>query len=772
MRWTCRALLVICIALCGAALGRAQVEGFRIDAPVALEIDGAGAVVWRSTDFQHPISVKASSDGGRLIAGRVRSKVALLSSGGTVLDTITVPAATDADFLPDGRLLVTSEREGVVRELDRDGRVLWQYGGLKGPRDADRLPNGNTLICDSRASRVIEVDRAGTVVWEYSRDLNLPVDADLDENGQVLIADYNRHFVTCARRDGSVCWRFHHLGHPTEIQGLPDGTVLVGIPHAGMIVRIEPFNTIRDVWRLGGWIEDFSFTPEGNLLLAMTPLRTESLSKIFSAEAASRVIDSYRHAERLTHSSVSGSALMPALVSLVALALGAVVKLRFRSGWAWAAVAVAVVPWLGVRLQEATAKPRRTSVHRETAKSNVVLILFDSLRKDHVPWYGYWRNTTPHLLALSSEALVFDQYITQAPWTKPSVASLLTSTYASNHGAVKQTADSHLPATLVTLPEVLLQEGYYTAAVMENPHMGDKNSTKGFEQGFDDYHFLSVAKHKDQLPALVVDRGMELIERRPSDRPFFLMLFFLNPHYPYEPKQKHFGDKMAGPSNPGPINDYDGEIFEADQQVGRLLELLRAQGLMESSIVVFSTDHGEEFGEHGQNFHGKTLYDPVLNVPLLVTGIGEQGRFPGLVREIDLMPTLLDYLGIEGSEEVRRQMAGVSVRGLIESGAERTGLVAYSETKFTDGINLISKRDERAKSIADLDRPRVEQYDLVQDPQEYNDLAGPSEARSELEHFERWLASQSQEEQPPVSRRPVSEAELEQLRALGYLGDD
>ncbi len=246
----------------------------------------------------------------------------------------------------------------------------------------------------------------------------------------------------------------------------------------------------------------------------------------------------------------------------------------------------------------------------------------------------------------------------------------------------------------------------------------------------------------------------------------------MNPHYPYEPHREVFGGKNDGPSNPGPLNLYDAEIFEADAQVGRVLAFLEESGAADDTIVVFSSDHGEEFGEHGKRFHGDTLYDCAINVPLVISGLDRVGRFPGLVREIDLMPTLLDYLGIQPDDQLAHQMAGISLRPLLQPGVRRTGLKAYSQSRFRDNVNLLSERSESGKVIADLNNRRVQIFDLASDRQEVNDLATPETVAPELARLERWESGLVAAEPDAGPTEVVPEEVLERLRAAGYLGGD
>ncbi len=690
---------------------------------------GRSGLEWEFRDSKKPSAVDLADDGRRLVADGSANAVLTYGPEGKLLSRIPASAPVDADFLPGGGVLITNTKPASVVEVDRTGHVVWKFERVVRPSDADRLPNGNTLIADSRPGRVFEVTPTGEIVWSFSEGLAYPYDVEAKADGTVLIADYNRHLVQCVRRDGSTCWRVNELGHPSQLTLLREGGFLVSTHKAGSIVWVGNDHQIVSQWTLGPDIEDFAIG-DGQVIVAQRLWVDDQGTSAVRTALSGGMLDRLGRGDERT-----------------------------------------LVPEPGVRVV-AGGPP--------TQRKNLLLILFDSLRWDHVPWSGYWRRTTPHLAKLASDGLVFDQYITQAPWTKPSVASLLTSTYASTHGATSQKPKSLVPASLTTLAEALADAGYYTAAVMENPHMGDRLSTKGFEQGYEYYDYVpersrgaKAKKGPANAEKTLLGSTQAALQGRPAGKPFFLTMFFMNPHYPYEPKRLIYGDKSAGPSNPGPWNEYDAEIREADAMVGRVLQIIESTGVGEDTIVVFSSDHGEEFGDHRLRFHGDTLFDCVIKVPLLISGVDRVGRFPGLVREIDLMPTLLDFVGVTPPPSLVSQLAGRSVRSFLEPGVSRTGLVAYSQSRFRDNVHLVSERSEDRKVIADFTKATVSIYDLRSDAQEYNDLATERDQKRELERLRRWEAGRIVVREPESGpTKEVPEEVLERLRAAGYLEAD
>ncbi len=435
--------------------------------PRVLRADGATAVE-ELADFAFPSAVDFAADGRWLVAEKGANRIVVDDGKGTK-KYLSVAAPVDADFLPAGGYLVTSSKDRSVVQLDESGNTVWRYDALKRPMDADRLANGNTLIADGGPGRVLEVDPDGKLVWSHEEGLLLPRDVELAADGNVLVADYNRHEVRCLRREGTTCWRLPHIGHPSSLELLEDGRrMLVGTHKAGSIVLAETGPRMLANWRIGPDLEDFALSPSGALLVA----QMVQPDRAIPFEARDRRV----------------------LQLLAATGGGAPAPAGNDD----------VVGVDGVK----------------TAGKNLIVILFDSLRSDHVSWHGYWRETAPRLAELAAAGLVFDQYITQAPWTKPSVASLLTSTYGSSHGATSQKPQSRLPNSLTTLAEVLSASGYYTAAVMENPHMGDRRSSKGFEQGYQRYDYLGGKKLAAQQPGLIGDKAIEILGQRPIDRPF------------------------------------------------------------------------------------------------------------------------------------------------------------------------------------------------------------------------------------------------------------
>ena len=295
---------------------------------------------------------------------------------------------------------------------------------------------------------------------------------------------------------------------------------------------------------------------------------------------------------------------------------------------------------------------------------NVLLIVVDTLRRDHLGCYGYERDVSPHIDRLAADSVRYENAYSQAPWTTPSIGALLSSQYPSTLGIRNER--SVLSQDLVLLPELLQEYGWSTGAVVSH---GFCSSKWGFDQGFDFFDETNVLGHAGVSSAGVTRAALRFIDAHAGD-PFFLWLHYFDPHNEYLSHPGHGYQRerpYRGPVNPrnnfyklrrildrlGPPDWdelrrlYDSEIAFTDHHIGRVLERLRSLELYEDSLVILTADHGEEFGDHGRLGHAHSLYQELVHVPLLV-------KYPGsepLVAEdpvalVDLYPTLLEFLGL------------------------------------------------------------------------------------------------------------------------------
>lgn len=393
---------------------------------------------------------------------------------------------------------------------------------------------------------------------------------------------------------------------------------------------------------------------------------------------------------------------------------------------------------------------------------NVVLIVIDDLRADHLTHAGYSRDTSPFLAELVARGTLFENTISQSSGTKTSVASLLSSMYPEAHGV--RGAKAVLPESIETLPEVLKRHGYQTFAIHGNLWLEQRF---GFDQGFDVFVFSHW--YKNTFDAEKVNRRVvEWIDEKPR-QPFFLYLHYMDVHSPWKPPADF--DRFG----PEAMDKYDGSISYLDSQLKRLYQELGARRLTENTWIVVTADHGEEFGEHGiyDVGHAMTLYREVLRVPLIFqhpeapTGT----RMDGQVRLIDVAPTVLDLLGIPIPDD----MVGVSLgASVVFDEALHDSLEAFSQVGL-NGVapdkDLVAVTTKELKYILDFESGARELYDLTTDPKEMRNVAddNPALVRELEARARRFRAVEAAKRLGFVPGAEIDEELREQLRSLGYL---
>jgi arylsulfatase A-like enzyme len=424
---------------------------------------------------------------------------------------------------------------------------------------------------------------------------------------------------------------------------------------------------------------------------------------------------------------------------------------------------------------------------RETRRLNVVLVLVDTLRADHLSLYGYPRPTSPALDALAREAVVLSDARSQAGCTFPSVNSILTSQPPARFLGQPEGAIG-IPADVASLPEILHAHGYATAAVSASAVVRRRpsrfNPTGGFGRGFDRFDESCTWRSA----VCVNERALAALRALP--RPFFLYLHYMEPHAPYLPPRFHRRRFAQGRpekrwvrrGDPNPIGRaiyqgapdpgltpadlrhlldlYDEEIAFFDQQLGLLLAALRKEGLLENTILVVASDHGEEFLEHGHVKHCRTVFEPSIKVPLVlrVPGVGP-ARLAAGAENLDVVPTLLDYLGIPAAEH---RFAGASLRSAIETGRRVRPQQFSAQGAYRAAVG------PRHKLVEDLASRRAWLFDLAADPGERRDvLAARRRAAAPLRAALRdWLARAEGGGRRSLT---LSEEADRRLRAVGYI---
>jgi arylsulfatase A-like enzyme/uncharacterized membrane protein YbhN (UPF0104 family) len=505
-----------------------------------------------------------------------------------------------------------------------------------------------------------------------------------------------------------------------------------------------------------------------------------------------------------------GAALVYALfaVGLAALARTRAGKLLLRPGGAGALTAAAVLVALVVALAgEAPAeKPKAAHGTPPAGAGNVLFVVVDTLRADHLPLYGYSAGRTPRLDAFARDAVRFEHAYANASWTRPSFASLLTGRYASSHGVMSKAAS--LPDEATTLPEAFGAAGYATGGIVTNYNVAPFFN---FAQGFDEYHYLApnflfgasdtaaklsllqILRRVDEKARAALGRSepgsayqdaevvnieiARFLDTRSKERPWLLFVGYMDPHDPYyQHPYNGVGYSRAAHVKPDASEAdelrklYDGEIRFWDEHFGALIDDLKKRGLYEDLTIVVTSDHGEEFMEHGGFWHGTTLYDEQLHVPLLVKlprGDRAGSTVTHWVESVDIMPSLLALARLPVPPAVQ----GIDLfRGKEQTFAEESheGNVLKSLRLREQGaaLKLITANEGNPRGL----KPR-ELYRVDSDVREQKDLA--SEQPSELAKSEHELSEV--EKQAKVGALKAREVDLamdkaaaERLKALGY----
>lgn len=444
-------------------------------------------------------------------------------------------------------------------------------------------------------------------------------------------------------------------------------------------------------------------------------------------------------------------------------------------------------------LGRARQRRRAQAAHRPGARLNVLLYVADTLRADHLGCYGYERPTSPHIDAFARSAVLFERAVAQSSWTRPAVAALLTGRHPQEHGA-RRLMDALRP-DVPTMAEMLRAAGYATAAFVTNLNVAAKF---GFARGFDNFHYLPERKDRPGVYASAAELNAAafgwLAEHRAG--PFFLYLHASDPHAPYRPQgpgARRFvppgihptideatplrrllaEPRLATPDNVALLAGlYDADVAALDEGFGAVLAEVRKLGIAGSTLVVFVADHGEEFHEHGGFEHGRTLYEEVVRVPLIVRIPGRTRagrRVSRLVRQIDVLPTVLGALGLEVPEDLPGRPL-LSEDGAADASAPAAALMETRlHPRALAGIVL-----GRWKAVWREDRPgAVKLFDLARDPGERRDLSAerPIVAGYAKQTALRvQLAIAARAPRPPGATRVVDPQTEQRLRALGYVG--
>lgn len=407
---------------------------------------------------------------------------------------------------------------------------------------------------------------------------------------------------------------------------------------------------------------------------------------------------------------------------------------------------------------------------------DVVLVTVDTLRHDALgfsapgtPRVETWRTPTPHLDRLAETGRVFDFALAHGTVTLPSHANLLTGRYPFEHG-VRDNAGFVLGDEIPTLATILSDAGFATGAVVSAFVL---DSRFGLDRGFDTYddrvektRGLRQFQVSERPASEAVERALAWWREQEGERRF-LWLHLYDPHAPYQPPEPFADDYTDTP--------YRGEIAAVDAFLGGLFAEIETG----EPLVILTADHGEALGDHGEATHGLFVYQPTLQVPLVIRGPGiESGRDDRMARHVDILPTVLDALGFDPAEIAgENDLPG---RSLLRPAPDPGGapptsyfeaLTAHFDRGWAPLRGLVRERTERAGRMKYIDLPLPELYDLDADPAEAENLVAgdpASETRRALRELRDRLPPRSAW---PPTRDVVTAEEAARLRSLGYLVD-
>lgn len=446
-------------------------------------------------------------------------------------------------------------------------------------------------------------------------------------------------------------------------------------------------------------------------------------------------------------------------------------------------------------------------LHRDRAPRAVFLIVVDTLRADRLSCYGYEGHRTAHVDSLAASGVQFDNAQSVGGWTVPSMGAMMTSLYPSQLGLIeapkpkqlffktrehREQLVSTIAPEFVTLAELFSGAGYRTAAFINQPVLNNRRD--GFSQGFDEWFFPVtydtvlcrradepdtayddrppiVANDVYRADSVMVSSFTSWLPHAAGER-LFVWLHLLVPHVPYRPPARYV---TAADSTPSAL--YDGEVRYADDLVGEALACIARYAGTDHSLVIFTADHGEEFGEHGSKEHGHSLHRECMHVPLIIAGpdIAAGAHDARAVRLIDIFPTLVDRCGLSGAPE---DIEGLALDAVAGGGAD--GLAVYNEGMLY-GSTERALQEGNLRLMWDQQGDVYSLYDVAEDVMEHHPLTGHDADRKRLTEalvsMHARLADdgvrrmQSQETADSTAVAEERARVLKAMKSLGYVGN-
>ncbi|OGW12570.1 MAG: hypothetical protein A3G93_00335 [Nitrospinae bacterium RIFCSPLOWO2_12_FULL_45_22] len=440
---------------------------------------------------------------------------------------------------------------------------------------------------------------------------------------------------------------------------------------------------------------------------------------------------------------------------------------------------------------------------RPLKEKNILLIVIDTLRANHLGCYGYKRSTTPNINRLAKGGVLFTNAYSQSSWTKTSIASLMTGAYPYRHNVFYENGDySALPKEVVTIAEVLLNSGYKTVGFSANPHIIPEF---GFSQGFSSFQYDILWRQNST--EVVTEIVINYLRRRKGLKSTFMYVHYLDPHDTYTPSLpcEEFSHAYQ-PDNPAvrdgeaytlsgarslktklhmgviptpyPMssNDleflmalYDCEISQVDEGVGRILATLEDIGAMDNTIIIVTSDHGEGFLEHGMLTHGYQLFNETVKIPLIIYEPGSPYRslrYDNPVELIGVFPTILSLLGITFSGDID----GNILPPFESSSTSQDDSIAFGITRFRKQDKAFLLQGDW-KIIRDFVKAETSLFNIAEDPLEKVDVVDDNP--DIVNNMSRRMVKIIRRPMKPISSVGFSQPDnpilKERLRSLGYL---
>ena len=461
------------------------------------------------------------------------------------------------------------------------------------------------------------------------------------------------------------------------------------------------------------------------------------------------------------------------------------------------------IPAAAMRLEKLLPK----GVDEPTGRPHIFVYLLDTLRADSLGVYGAARPTSPNIDRFARDSIVFERAWSASAWTLPSVYSLLTGVYPFRHGFIWAGVKRRPDFEVDRLPQMLRAFGYRSTAISQTFLASEVYGTQtGFEQFYLDDWLGSVTGSSQRIGWYL---WRALLRHGDLSRPFFAYIHTIDPHEPYQPTgvDRRFAEETPGTLPPEAYRDlqawnrsprdvdaadvahlralYDGGVAYADRQFGRFIDLLRYLNLYDNSVIILTSDHGEEFVEHGGFDHGRTLFEELLHIPLIVKlphARKANTRLSTRASLVDIAPTILAVAGLTGP--LLDSFDGIDLSGVIADPKPYQDRFLYAQTSpepqgdlyaeisltaaVTNSLKCIESATGEDRFFGSV--PRFRSFDLEVDPQERAALPGSdANARACARRLGEWTESGIETLVSSGNDEPLSAEELGRLKTLGYL---